>query len=168
MHVDFTPPLPFNKEHLLRHMPVGHLIKFVITYATPFWREDGLSGEVVSYDNFDVSNDGKPKLDMNKNKGICMILFLSILFLSNSTSIFKNISKTKQGNQKLQKMLLCYSKCSFKEDKLNFVRSYLIRRQRPVICRRFCLASMPPWIKLEKYKNEAREPKTAKDVTLSF
>ena len=69
MRVNFTPPLPFNKEHLLRHMPVGHLIKFVITYATPFWREDGLSGEVVSYDNFDVSNDGKPKLAINKNKG---------------------------------------------------------------------------------------------------
>ena len=101
MRVNFTPPLPFNKEHLLRHMPVGHLIKFVITYATPFWREDGLSGEVVSYDNFDVSNDGKPKLDMNKNKGICVILFLS-----NSTSIFKNISKTKQT-------LLCHFKCSF-------------------------------------------------------
>lgn len=63
MCVNFTPSLPFNKKHLLHHMPVGHLIKFVITYVTPFWREDGLSGEVVSYDNFDFPNDG----EVNKN-----------------------------------------------------------------------------------------------------
>ena len=32
----------------------------------------------------------------------------------------KTISKTKQGNQKLKDNLLCYFKCSFKYDKLDF------------------------------------------------
>ena len=35
-------------------MPVGHLIKFIVTYATPFWRENGLSGEIVSFDDFKI------------------------------------------------------------------------------------------------------------------
>jgi monoamine oxidase len=54
VRINFTPELPFNKEHLLRHMPVGHLIKFIVTYATPFWRENGLSGEIVSFDDFKI------------------------------------------------------------------------------------------------------------------
>ncbi|CAB3996835.1 probable flavin-containing monoamine oxidase A, partial [Paramuricea clavata] len=54
LRINFTPCLPFNKEHLLRHMPVGHLIKFIVTYATPFWRENGLSGEIVSFDDFKI------------------------------------------------------------------------------------------------------------------
>ena len=54
MRINFTPNLPFNKEHLLRHMPVGHLIKFIVTYAKPFWRENGLSGEIVSFDDFKI------------------------------------------------------------------------------------------------------------------
>ncbi len=57
VRINFTPKLPFNKEHLLRHMPVGHLIKFIVTYATPFWRENGLSGEIVSFDDFKISHN---------------------------------------------------------------------------------------------------------------
>ena len=57
LKIDFTPELPFNNEHLLRHMPVGHLIKFIVTYATPFWRENGLSGEIVSFDDFKLFHE---------------------------------------------------------------------------------------------------------------
>lgn len=46
--VKFSPPLPYTKEALLNRMPVSHMTKFVITYALPFWREKGLSGEIVS------------------------------------------------------------------------------------------------------------------------
>ena len=57
VRINYTPSLPFNKNHLLSHMPVGHIIKFIITYETPFWREQGLSGEVVSFDSFDVLDE---------------------------------------------------------------------------------------------------------------
>ncbi|XP_028406743.1 probable flavin-containing monoamine oxidase A [Dendronephthya gigantea] len=56
LNISFTPNLPFDKEHLLRHMPVGHLIKFVVTYPKTFWRENGLSGEIVSFDDFKFSD----------------------------------------------------------------------------------------------------------------
>ena len=35
-------------------------------------------------------------------------------------SLLVYISKTKQGNKKLKDNLLCYFKCSFKQDKLDF------------------------------------------------
>ena len=41
---------------------------------------------------------------------------------------------------------------TFRSRNLLFYRSYLFRHQRPVICGRFCFASMPPWIKLEKFR----------------
>jgi len=44
----YNPVLPASKAHLLSRMTQGHLIKTIITYDRPFWREQGFSGEVVS------------------------------------------------------------------------------------------------------------------------
>eukprot|EP00042_Codosiga_hollandica_P045487 m.463672 g.463672 ORF g.463672 m.463672 type:complete len:561 (+) comp57038_c0_seq7:1489-3171(+) len=45
--ISFAPPLPAKKIILLRHMPSGHIIKFIVTYKTAFWREQDLNGSFV-------------------------------------------------------------------------------------------------------------------------
>ncbi|KAF0314577.1 putative flavin-containing monoamine oxidase A [Amphibalanus amphitrite] len=46
--VNFTPPLSPVRRELISNMPMGHLIKFVVTFEEAFWRAAGMSGEVVS------------------------------------------------------------------------------------------------------------------------
>ncbi|KAM3600356.1 uncharacterized protein V6R79_021915 [Siganus canaliculatus] len=45
--IHYEPALPVQRELLTQNMPVGHMIKFIITYQTAFWKEKGFSGEVV-------------------------------------------------------------------------------------------------------------------------
>ncbi|XP_071386177.1 probable flavin-containing monoamine oxidase A [Centroberyx affinis] len=46
--IHYQPALPGQREFLTQNMPVGHMIKFIITYQTAFWREKGFSGEIVA------------------------------------------------------------------------------------------------------------------------
>ncbi|KAF8384535.1 hypothetical protein PRIPAC_73677, partial [Pristionchus pacificus] len=46
--LEFSPPLGYLKRRLFDSMEPGHFIKFVVTFATAFWRDDGLSGEIAS------------------------------------------------------------------------------------------------------------------------
>ncbi|KAM9841707.1 putative flavin-containing monoamine oxidase A [Aulostomus maculatus] len=46
--IHYTPSLPSQREFLTQNMPMGHMIKFIITYHTAFWREKGFSGEIVA------------------------------------------------------------------------------------------------------------------------
>ncbi|RNA27769.1 putative flavin-containing monoamine oxidase A [Brachionus plicatilis] len=48
VHIDFDPELPIYKRHVFQFCQMGNLIKFIVTYSKPFWREKGFSGEVVS------------------------------------------------------------------------------------------------------------------------
>ncbi len=45
--ISFDPPLPSQRAQLLQRMPHGSVVKFHASYARPFWREQGLSGEVA-------------------------------------------------------------------------------------------------------------------------
>ncbi|XP_061118056.1 probable flavin-containing monoamine oxidase A [Conger conger] len=45
--IRYSPALPTERDLLTQCMPVGHLIKFIVTYPIAFWREKGFSGEVV-------------------------------------------------------------------------------------------------------------------------
>ncbi|KAI1905007.1 hypothetical protein AGOR_G00011520 [Albula goreensis] len=45
--IHYTPAVPTERERLTQSMPMGHLIKFIITYPTAFWREKGFSGEIA-------------------------------------------------------------------------------------------------------------------------
>ena len=45
--IEFSPPLPYNKQRLIHNMPPSHLTKFVASYATAFWRKAGLSGDMA-------------------------------------------------------------------------------------------------------------------------
>jgi monoamine oxidase len=44
----YEPPLPPLRDQLTQHMPEGTLMKFEAVYPTPFWRDRGLTGQVVS------------------------------------------------------------------------------------------------------------------------
>lgn len=48
LRIDWHPHLPERRRALLRHMPMGQLMKCDAVYETPFWREDGLSGSGLS------------------------------------------------------------------------------------------------------------------------
>lgn len=46
--IEFEPALPEDKKSLLEKMPMGSVIKVMATYDEPFWRSDGLTGQVTS------------------------------------------------------------------------------------------------------------------------
>jgi monoamine oxidase len=46
LEIAFDPPLPDDRMTLYRNAPVGHETKTMIVYDEPFWRADGLSGQM--------------------------------------------------------------------------------------------------------------------------
>ncbi|CAI5452844.1 unnamed protein product [Caenorhabditis angaria] len=46
--IQWTPSLPDLKRRLFDGCMQGNLIKFVVTFEVPFWKTNGLSGEIVS------------------------------------------------------------------------------------------------------------------------
>ena len=42
------PSLPPHKINIANNMQSGSIIKYVVAYPAPFWREKGLSGEMMS------------------------------------------------------------------------------------------------------------------------
>lgn len=46
--VAFTPPLPGRRDQLCMRMPMGSVTKVHALYEEPFWRRDGLNGQIVS------------------------------------------------------------------------------------------------------------------------
>ena len=49
--IRYTPALPALRDGLTQQMPAGSVIKFQVGYDTPFWREEGLNGFVLSLDD---------------------------------------------------------------------------------------------------------------------
>jgi len=46
--IDYEPGLPEGRVELIERFPQGNLTKVTAVYETPFWRDDGLSGQVIS------------------------------------------------------------------------------------------------------------------------
>ena len=46
--IAFDPPLPGARDQLAQHAPMGSVTKVHAVYDRPFWREDGLSGQLVA------------------------------------------------------------------------------------------------------------------------
>jgi monoamine oxidase len=46
--LDFSPPLPGNRDQLGQRMPMGAVTKIHAFYDEPFWRADGLNGQIVA------------------------------------------------------------------------------------------------------------------------
>jgi monoamine oxidase len=45
--IAYEPALPTRHDQLLQHMPPGSVIKINVLYDEPFWRADGLTGQVA-------------------------------------------------------------------------------------------------------------------------
>lgn len=59
--IRYRPPLPAARDALTQQIPAGSVIKFQVGYPTPFWREAGLSGFVISLDDaFNIVLDNSP------------------------------------------------------------------------------------------------------------
>jgi monoamine oxidase len=46
--IDYQPVLPGLRDQLTQRMPIGSLIKTIAVYDKPFWRDQGLNGQVNS------------------------------------------------------------------------------------------------------------------------
>ena len=46
--IDYRPALPADRDQLTQRMPAGAVIKCMAVYDRPFWRDDGLNGQVAS------------------------------------------------------------------------------------------------------------------------
>lgn len=42
--IEYDPPLPARRDELTQRMPNGSVVKCLLRYETPFWRDDGFSG----------------------------------------------------------------------------------------------------------------------------
>lgn len=57
----YEPVLPALRDSLTQQMPAGSVIKINIGYRTPFWRNEGLTGSVLSLDDpFSIVFDNSP------------------------------------------------------------------------------------------------------------
>lgn len=82
-NIEFQPALPPGKMQMQDHMPMGSICKVMVYYDRPFWRDMGLTGQVISdksagarpvdvlYDNSPV-----PSADLPNPPGI-LIGFIS-------------------------------------------------------------------------------------------
>ena len=46
--IDYHPLLPASRDQLTQRWPMGSVMKVIAVYDEPFWRKDGLTGQVVS------------------------------------------------------------------------------------------------------------------------
>jgi monoamine oxidase len=46
--LEYDPPLPSWRDQLTQRIPAGSVIKTYAIYPEPFWRNDGLNGQVIS------------------------------------------------------------------------------------------------------------------------
>ena len=46
----YQPPLPGMRDQLTQRIPAGAVIKIQVIYETPFWRKQGLTGQVASFE----------------------------------------------------------------------------------------------------------------------
>ncbi|MEK6277989.1 MAG: flavin monoamine oxidase family protein [Actinomycetota bacterium] len=59
--IDYDPPLASVRDGLTQRMAQGSVVKCMAVYPEPFWREEGLSGQVTSADGpVSVAYDNSP------------------------------------------------------------------------------------------------------------
>ncbi|PVH71903.1 amine oxidase [Cadophora sp. DSE1049] len=61
--ITYNPPLPASRDLLTQKMPMGSLGKVIAIYKTPFWRDEGLSGEAIGLHGVSVQTtfDSSPE-----------------------------------------------------------------------------------------------------------
>ena len=59
--IEYDPPLPAARDQLVQRYPMASVIKCQAVYDTPFWRDEGLSGQVVGdFDPIRITFDNSP------------------------------------------------------------------------------------------------------------
>jgi monoamine oxidase len=64
--IDYTPNLPSKRDALMQRVPQGTLLKAAAVYDKPFWRDKGLTGQLLNTDGYvsatfdDSPEDGTP------------------------------------------------------------------------------------------------------------
>lgn len=59
--IRYSPVMPAARDQLTQRVSQGTLMKVACVYDTPFWRDEGLNGAVVSYEGpVQVTYDGSP------------------------------------------------------------------------------------------------------------
>jgi monoamine oxidase len=48
--IDYQPALPIARDQLTQQLPHGQVIKVMVAYDSPWWRDDGLNGQAASAD----------------------------------------------------------------------------------------------------------------------
>lgn len=74
MRLEYNPPLPSWREEVLQRNTAGHVIKAFVLYPTPWWREQGLSGQMSADEGsvrvtFDISEETGPGIMMGFFEG---------------------------------------------------------------------------------------------------
>jgi monoamine oxidase len=68
--IDYSPALPSLRDQLTQRMPQGTLMKFDAIYPSPWWRDNGLTGQAVSENGpIKVTFDTSPP---DSSRGILM------------------------------------------------------------------------------------------------
>ena len=59
--IGYSPELPAMRDQLTQRVPAGSVIKIMCTYNEPFWRSDGLTGQVASFEGpIKITFDNSP------------------------------------------------------------------------------------------------------------
>ncbi len=59
--IHYEPPMPAQRDGLTQRMSQGSVVKCMAVYDRPFWRDEGLSGQVTSADGpVSVAYDNSP------------------------------------------------------------------------------------------------------------
>lgn len=72
--LDYNPPLPSWRDEVSCRTSPGHVIKCFVIYPTPWWREEGLSGQMSADEGtvrvtFDITDPGGPGVIMGFMEG---------------------------------------------------------------------------------------------------
>ncbi|MCW2771532.1 MAG: putrescine oxidase [Aeromicrobium sp.] len=65
--ITFSPPLPALHQQMRQHQSFGLVIKVHVTYATPFWRADGLSG--TAFSPYQVAHEAYDNTNHDEDRG---------------------------------------------------------------------------------------------------
>lgn len=58
--IDYCPILPASRDQYMQRAPMGSVIKIHAVYPVPFWRAKGLSGQIISENDLNVTYDNSP------------------------------------------------------------------------------------------------------------
>ena len=103
-NIEFSPALPPGRMQLHDRMPMGSICKTMTYYETPFWREEGLTGQVISdlsgtSGPIDVIYDNSPlpTADMPNPPGI-LIGFISADAMRELDDLTDEVDAERNGN----------------------------------------------------------------------